>query len=176
MVFPPEIGKTIEGEALQAEEILAGPNTGQLHGHFAVAFPDVLVEHLEVEGVFKRLVVQEIIHTHQPGVVDWILARDATVVFHLKAQRRQFGVLPKIQATGNFQIGAARRKVGTLNVLVVIEIGVYKEIGVTPFVALEHFERQGGKLAVGTEIVEHLHVHLRLGSERAAEKQRKEKQ
>ncbi|CUQ62733.1 Uncharacterised protein [Segatella copri] len=37
---------------------------------------------------------------------------------------------------------------------------VYKEIGVTPFVLLEHFECEGNKLAVTAEVVENLGVGL----------------
>lgn len=44
--------------------------------------------------------------------------------------------------------------------LIEVEVVVYKEISVTPFVLLEHFECEGNKLAVTAEVVENLGVGL----------------
>ena len=161
-VFPPKVGKAVKGETLQSEKVLARPHSSKLHGHFAVRLAYVFVERFQVKRVAICLVVHEIVYTSQPCRIDGVAASDATIVFHLKAQWGQFGVLPKVQTTRYFEIGAAggHTIVGIAFVLLVVEVVVDEEIGVTPFVRLEHFKRHGYIFAVRTKVVEHLHVNL----------------
>ena len=44
--------------------------------------------------------------------------------------------------------------------VVVVEIVIDKEIGVSPFIALEHLQSEGCKLPVTAKVVEELRIHL----------------
>ena len=105
--------------------------------------------------------MEEIIQTGQHGVVDGILVIDTAVVLDVGAQTAQFGVLPEIQAAGNFHVGSVRREEFSVNP--VVEVVVHKEEGVSPIVVVETFHGGGYVLTVFTEVVEHLDVGLGLG-------------
>ena len=162
MVLPPEVGEAVELQALHAEEVVHSPNHGELHRHIRVLLLDVLVERLEVERVLEVLRVDEVVETHEPSVVDRVGACDTAVVLYLEREVLDGRVLPEVEAASDLEVSSARSEVRTLNVLVVVEVVVDEEVGVTPLVLLEHFERQRNELAVAAEIVEQLCVNLRL--------------
>ena len=81
--LPPEVGKAIEGEARQPEQVLTCPHRRQLHWYAAVSLAYGLVKGFQVERVAIGLVVQEIVDTKEPRVVYGVAACYATVIFYL---------------------------------------------------------------------------------------------
>ena len=106
--------------------------------------------------------MHEVIDTGEEGVVDAIAVVHAAVVLDLEAERSEGAVLPEVQATGDLEVGAARRE--DLAVRVFTEIVVDEEEGVSPIVVVETLEGCGYVLAVRPEIIEDLEIGLCLCS------------
>lgn len=162
MVFPPKVSKSVEGESLDAEDVLARPHGCQLHRYLTVVSADGLVERLEIERVAVGLVVYEIVYTEKPCAIDGITAGDTAVVFHLQTPCLHLAVLPEIETPRYLKITAAWCQIRPFDVLVIVEIVVDKEVGVTPFVSLEHLKGEGDKLSVAAEVIEQLGIGLGL--------------
>ena len=160
VVFPPEIGKAAETQTLQAEQILHAPHKGKLHGNLLIGPENLLVQHLEVEGIAEVLGMHEIIKTCEHGMVDEIVLVHAAIVLHLQAETVEHGhVLPEIQATGHLHVSTGDG-LGTL-IGLVVEVVVHEEEGISPIVIVETFE--GGSNVLTAQVVKHLEVGLGLG-------------
>jgi hypothetical protein len=118
-----------------------------------------LVEGFEVKSVLEVLRVNEIVYTKQPGVVDIVTSVNTAVVFRVEAQWSELRVLPEIEAARNLAVCAAWA-MSVAVAVIALEIVVYEEIGVTPFVVVETFESSCYMFAVFAEVVKHLNVCL----------------
>jgi hypothetical protein len=159
MVLPPEIGKAAETESLEPEEVLHSPDKGELHGDLLGGILDILVKDLEIERITEILAVKEIVKTCQESILDVIAVVDTAVVLGLEAESAEFGVLPEIEATGDFHVSSAGRFHLSVSVLS-IEIMVDEEEGVSPIVSIESLEGSGYMMTVAAEIIEDLEVGL----------------
>lgn len=166
-ILTPDIGKAAEAEALEAEQILHSPHESKLNGNIArgaeeISYPrsaESLVEEFEVKGVGEIAVVHKEVNTEKEILVD----ANQTVILNLKAERRQYGVLPEIKAAGNLHVTAAGSLVHTFGVLSV-EVIINEKEGVTPIVIVEAFKGGGEMTTVSPEIIEGLKIGLGLRS------------
>ena len=160
VILPPEVGETVELQALHAEEVVHSPNNGELHRHALLVLPYILIECFEVERVLEVLAMEEVVDTCEHGVVDRVGACDTAVVLHLQREVFDGRLLPEVEAACYLEVCAAGGYVLATAQLVVVEVVVDEEVGVTPLVLLEHLKRKRYKLAVATKIVEQLCVNL----------------
>lgn len=95
--LPPEVGKAVKLQTLNAEDVVTSPNGCKLHGHVLSFLANGFVEGFEGERVLECLVVYEIFYTKEPSVVDGVGGIDATVIFNVQAPVLQTRVLPEVK-------------------------------------------------------------------------------
>ena len=162
VILAPYIHESGEAETAQAEEVLAAPDRGELHGNLGRHSHEILVQELEVQRILKITAVQEPVDAgeeravHGEGAHHIAEGAETAVVLHLEAERCETGVTPEVQAARNLEVSVARRD-NLVSILVVVVI-VDEEEGVTPLVGMETFKGRGEVLA--TKIVESLEVGL----------------
>ncbi len=160
VTLPPYIHEAGEAEPRHAEEVLAAPDSGELHGELGVHLDELLVQDLEVQCIVEVAGMQEIVDTEEECAVDAETQSQAAVVLIVEAEGGYGAVLPEIKATGDFEVASAGGDDRAVELVVVVVVD--EEEGVAPVVLVETLEGRGEVLA--TEVVESLEVGLGLRS------------
>ena len=83
--FPPEISEAVKLQSLYAEKVVAGPYGCQLHRNILVGLADGLIENVQIQGVLVGSIVNQILHTEEPGIVDRVVLGDTDIVLYVQA-------------------------------------------------------------------------------------------